>query len=89
MTPEAMGKPCSRDRRRRLPAMGIVAEVPADALQGFQALAPEPVVRAEPAQGVDHGGDFTVEQASRLGFDKGASSLAAVGVKQMCGFLPR
>ena len=63
-------------------AMGIVVEVPADALQRIAALTLERVVRAEPAQGVDHGGDLAVEHASCLLFDEGAGGFAAVGMEQ-------
>jgi len=43
--------------------MGVVAEVPANALQCIAALALELVARGEPAQGVDHGADLAVEDA--------------------------
>ena len=69
--------------------MGVLVEVPADALQRIAALALEFVVRTEPAQGVDYGGDLAMEYASRPIFDEGAGGIAAVGMEQMRGLLPR
>ena len=69
--------------------MGVVVEVPADALQRVAALALELAVRTEPAQGVDHGGDLAVEYASRLRFDEGTGGVAGFGMEQVRGLLPR
>ena len=69
--------------------MSIVVEVSANALQCLVGLALELVVRAEPAQGADRGGDLAMEDASGLCLDEVAGGVAGVGVKQMRGFLPR
>jgi hypothetical protein len=50
-------------------------EVAADALQRLAEFVQELVVRREPAQGVDHGGDLPVEDAARLLFDESAGGL--------------
>jgi hypothetical protein len=66
-------------------ALGIVVEVAADALQRLAAFALELVVRTEPAQGVDHGGDLTVEEAARLPFDEVAGGITPIGMEQVRG----
>ena len=69
--------------------MGIVMEISTDALQRIAALALELVVRTEPAQGADHGGDLALEYASRLRFDESAGGIVVFGMEQMRGLLPR
>jgi len=61
-------------------------EVSADALERLAAFALEVVVRREPAEGVDHGGDLTAEDAARLRFDEGAGGITPVGMEQVRGF---
>ncbi len=63
----------------------LLWKYPADALERLAVLALEIAVRAEPVQGVDHGGDLAVEHALRLCFDEGAGGVAAVGMEQECG----
>ena len=69
--------------------MGVVVEISTDAVQRVLAFALELVVRTEPAQGADHGGDLAVKHASHLFFDEGAGGVAAVGMEQVRALLPR